>query len=66
MPFEAILYEVDHPQQHRREQKIQKFLQPLVGKPIDTKMLDTYLTRLTGVGRFESASYGLTHLPLHG
>jgi NTE family protein len=42
------------------EQKIQKFLQPLVGKPIDTKMLDTYLTRLTGVGRFESASYGLT------
>jgi len=42
------------------EQKIQKFLQPLVGKPIDTQMLDTYLTRLTGVGRFESASYGLT------
>ena len=42
------------------EQKIQKFLQPLVGKPIDTPMLDTYLTRLTGVGRFESASYGLT------
>ena len=42
------------------EQKIQKFLQPLVGKPIDTAQLDTYLTRLTGVGRFESASYGLT------
>ena len=42
------------------EQKIQKFLQPLVGKPIDTQILDTYLTRLTGVGRFESASYGLT------
>src|SRR5208337_3402356 len=40
--------------------KIQKFLQPLVGKPIDTPALDTYLTRLTGVGRFESASYGLT------
>jgi NTE family protein len=42
------------------EQKIQKFLQPLVGKPIDTQALDTYLTRLTGVGKFESASYGLT------
>jgi NTE family protein len=42
------------------EQKIQKFLQPLVGKPIDTHVLDTYLNRLTGVGRFESASYGLT------
>jgi NTE family protein len=42
------------------EQKIQKFLQPLVGKPIDTPKLDAYLTRLTGVGRFDSASYGLT------
>ena len=41
------------------EQKIQEFLQPLVGKPIDTPKLDTYLTRLTGVGRFDSASYGL-------
>ncbi|MFY9843870.1 MAG: patatin-like phospholipase family protein [Terriglobales bacterium] len=42
------------------EKKMEKFLQPLVGKPIDTPALDTYLTRLTGVGRFESASYGLT------
>jgi NTE family protein len=41
------------------EQKIQKFLQPVVGRPIDAQMLDSYLTRLTGVGRFESASYGL-------
>jgi NTE family protein len=43
------------------EQRIQTFLQPLVGRPIDPRILDTYLTRLTGVGRFESASYGLTH-----
>jgi NTE family protein len=42
------------------DQKIEKFLQPLIGKPIDTKKLDTLLTRLTGVGRFESATYGLT------
>jgi len=42
------------------EQKIQTFLQPVVGKPIGTRTLDTYLNRLTGVGRFESASYGLT------
>jgi len=41
------------------DRKIQKFLQPMVGKPIDTQALDTYLTRLTGIGRFESASYGL-------
>ncbi len=42
------------------KKKIQNFLQPLVGKPIDTPMLDTYLTRLTGVGKFDSASYDLT------
>ena len=42
------------------EQKIEKFLQPLVGKTIDSTTLDTYLTRLTGMGQFESASYGLT------
>jgi len=42
------------------ERKIEKFLQPVVGKPIDTPQLDAYLTRLTGIGRFESASYGLT------
>jgi NTE family protein len=42
------------------ELKIEKFLQPLVGKPIDTANLDTFLTRLTGVGLFESVSYGLT------
>jgi NTE family protein len=44
------------------DQKIQKFLQPLVGKPIDTQELEGHLTRLTGVGRFESATYGLTQI----
>jgi len=42
------------------DQKIQKFLQPLVGKPIDTPKLEASLTRLTGVGRFESATYALS------
>jgi NTE family protein len=42
------------------DQEIQKLLQPLVGKPIDTQALDSYLTRLTGDGKFESASYSLT------
>lgn len=42
------------------EQKIQKYLQPMVGKPIDTPQLEAYLTRLTGLGRFDNASYGLT------
>jgi NTE family protein len=42
------------------EKKIQRFLQPLVGKPIDTQVLDSDLTRLTGIGKFESVSYGMT------
>jgi len=41
-------------------QKIQKYLQPLVGKAIDTQKLEKYLTRLTGEGRFESATYYMT------
>jgi len=41
------------------EKKIQTFLQPVVGKPIDTPKLESYLTRLTGLGRFDSTSYGL-------
>jgi NTE family protein len=41
------------------EKKIQTFLQPVVGKPIDTPKLEQYLTRLTGVGKFDSASYFL-------
>ena len=42
-------------------QKVQNFLQPLMGKPIDTPTLNSHLTRLTGTGRFDSVSYGLTH-----
>ncbi|MGC2614049.1 MAG: patatin-like phospholipase family protein [Terracidiphilus sp.] len=40
--------------------KVEAFLQPMVNKPIDTKTLGTNLTRLTGTGRFSSASYGMT------
>ena len=42
--------------------KIETFLQPMVNQPIDTKKLDRSLTRLTGVGRFSSASYGMTEV----
>jgi NTE family protein len=38
-------------------QHIEKFLQPLVGKPLDTGTLDGLLTRLTGIGKFDSAGY---------
>ena len=34
----------------------------MVNKPLDTKILDKNLTILTGVGRFSSASYGMTEI----
>jgi NTE family protein len=35
----------------------EEFLQPLVGKPIDPRKLDGLLTRLTGIGKFDSVGY---------
>jgi len=34
-----------------------KFLKPLLGHPLDTRELDQVLTRLTGVGKFDTANY---------
>ena len=36
---------------------LEAFLQPLLGQPIDTKTLEDLLTRLTGIGKFNSAGY---------
>lgn len=36
---------------------VEKLLQPLVGKPVTPDSMDSLLTRLTGNGRFGSASY---------
>jgi len=36
---------------------LEEFLQPVVGKPIDVTRLDQLLTRLTGIGKFDSAGY---------
>ena len=36
---------------------VQKFLSPLAGKPIDQARLEQALTRLAGVGRYESVTY---------
>ncbi|MFY9559284.1 MAG: patatin-like phospholipase family protein [Terriglobales bacterium] len=41
---------------------LEKFLQPLAGKPIDNSQLNQYLTRLTGIGKFDSADYRLASL----
>src|SRR5258708_2930106 len=38
---------------------LEKFLQPLSGKPIDNESLNRYLTRLTGIGKFDAADYAL-------
>jgi NTE family protein len=38
---------------------IQRLLSPLVGKPLDQKVFDNLLTRLTGVGRYDSISYDM-------
>jgi NTE family protein len=40
---------------------IERFLAPLVGKPISQKDLEQLLTRLTGVGRYDSITYDLLH-----
>ena len=39
---------------------LEEFLHPLVGKPIDIKTLDQLLTRLTGIGKFDSVGYTQT------
>jgi len=41
------------------DRNIQNFLRPFVGKPISTPQLDEYLTRLTGLGRYDSVTYGM-------
>ena len=42
------------------EENIERFLQPQAGKPIDTDQLEGLLTRLTGIGRYDTAGYQLT------
>ncbi|HWX55195.1 MAG TPA: patatin-like phospholipase family protein [Verrucomicrobiae bacterium] len=36
-------------------------LQPLAGKPIDSKKLEKRLTRLTGTGNYDVVDYGISH-----
>jgi len=38
---------------------IEKFLSPLLGKPLNQNALQQLLTRLTGVGRYDSITYGM-------
>jgi NTE family protein len=38
---------------------LETFLRPLLGKPIDPAVLDHFLTRLTGLGKYDSANYRL-------
>jgi NTE family protein len=38
---------------------LEKFLNSLVGKPLDQKALDQMLTRMTGIGRYDSITYDM-------
>jgi NTE family protein len=40
---------------------IQKFLRPLVGKPVNPEEIDAHLTQLAGVGRWDGVTYGMIH-----
>jgi len=42
------------------EENIGRFLGSLAGKPIDTNRLESLLTRLTGIGRYDTAGYQMT------
>lgn len=39
---------------------IQRFLTPLVNKPINQQEIQDYLTRISGIGKFDSISYDIT------
>jgi NTE family protein len=41
---------------------IERFLKPLVGKPVDTKRLDHLLTRLAGIGKFSRVGYRMERI----
>ncbi len=45
----------------RDAKHIENFLHPLVGKPVHTPELDAFLTRLTGLGRYDSVTYSMVH-----
>jgi NTE family protein len=40
---------------------IQKFLRPLLGRPVNSEEIDSYLVRLTGVGRWDVVRYDMIH-----
>jgi NTE family protein len=40
---------------------VQKFLSSFAGKPIDQPALEQLLTRLTGIGRYDSVTYDIIH-----
>jgi NTE family protein len=44
----------------QQTENIEHFLAPLTGKPLNTDKLDRELTRLTGVGRYDTVGYRMT------
>src|SRR5215472_14074410 len=44
----------------RGEEYASHYFRPFLNQPLDTKKLDDVLTRMTGIGRYDSAGYWLT------
>lgn len=40
---------------------LERFLRPLIGKPVNPDDIDRHLTRLAGIGRWDSVTYGMIH-----
>lgn len=53
----AQFIKVEGADTEQQRESIEHFLAPLTGKPLDTKKLDSDLTRLTGVGRYDTVGY---------
>jgi len=41
------------------QENIQRLLQPMVGKPLSIPEIERYLNRLSGIGRYDSLTYGM-------
>src|SRR5215469_7815030 len=46
-------------QEPRAEENIRRLLQPLLGKPLSIPDIEGLLDRLSGIGRYDSLTYGM-------
>ena len=46
-------------QEANAQENIRQFLQPLLGRPLSVREIEGYLNRLSGIGRYDSITYGM-------